>query len=142
MSPNPTPLADAVESLLLAGAALQLTNPDGTSQAWPVARHFRIDDDVVWFRPLIGGRRATGGSVVFPLGECRRRGISLDDVDVAAGVVRFELAGGQHLQLRPADPSELATLELWDTFTLTVLTAQEEADLDALDADSWHGRFT
>ena len=136
-------LIEAVEQLLAAGATLQLTNPDGTTEAWPLARHARVDDDVLWIRPIVGGRRTGTGSVVFPLGDCRRRGIAIDEWTQPVTGIRFELAGGQSLEIRPATAGdETTTLELWDTFVLTVLTAAEEADLDALDADSWHGRFT
>jgi hypothetical protein len=36
---------------------------------------------------------------------------------------------------------ELKILQRWDDFTLNILTAEEERDLDRLDAGSWYGRF-
>lgn len=135
-------LSTAVAALVDAGAVLDLTNPDSSTASWPLARHHRIDDDVLWIRPLIGGHRTDAGVPVFPLGDCRRRGIALDSYTINDSRIRFELGSGQHLELRPAHTAgELATLELWDAFTLTVLTAEEEADLDRVDADSWQGRF-
>ena len=137
-------LDHALAELLEAGAVLGLVHPDGTAHAhsWPLARQHRIDDDVLWLRTLISGHRTPAGTPVFPLGDCLRRGIALDSYTVDANEIRFELGSGQVLELRPAtSPRELETLELWDVFTLTVLTAQEEDDLDRLDADSWQGRF-
>jgi len=42
-------------------------------------------------------------------------------------------------RIRPAGPETLPELQRWDSFYLLVLTAQEEADLDALWGDSYLG---
>ena len=138
------PLSNTLAALLEAGATLDLTNPDGTSASWLLARHYRIeDDDVLWIRPLVGGHRGDDGTPRFPLGDCLRRGIALDSYRIEGDRIHLELGSGQLLELRPAaGAEELAALELWDAFTLTVLTADEETALDRLDADSWQGRFT
>lgn len=140
---NTEPLHEALGRLLAHGAVLDVTNPDEpATTSWPLARHHRLDGDVVWIRPLHPGHRHPNGTITFPLGDCLRRGIAADSFDVDVDRIRFNLASGQTLEVRPAlHQGELDALELWDTFTLTVLTAAEEADLDRLDADSWHGRF-
>jgi hypothetical protein len=46
---------------------------------------------------------------------------------------------GEVARIRPAGPDTLPELQRWDSFYLLVLTAQEEADLDALWGDSYLG---
>jgi len=136
-------LGRVVGRLLDNGAVLDLTNPHGPTSSWPLARHHLIEDGALWIRPLIGGHRTDTGVAVFPLGDCLRRGIALDSYTITGTGIRFALGSAQVVELRAASTSgELEALQLWDSFTLTVLTADEEADLDRLDADSWHGRYT
>ncbi len=130
------------------GAQLVITEPDGTvSMRAPVARHYRLDDEdphVLWLRPVLGETTAPGpaGLPVFNLSLCRRRGLAFTTATVDQdGNVILALRGGQAATIQPATGRQLATLHLWDDFTLNILTAEEELDLDRLDADSWHGRF-
>lgn len=129
-----------VGALLATGAALEVTTPGGEPvRSWPLARHHRLEADVLWVRPLVGGRRTDTGVPAFPLGDCLRRGIGLDRWSLVGERIRFELAGDQTVDLRPATTLELEQLDLWDSFVAVALTAEDEAALDRLDADSWHG---
>lgn len=131
-----------VGALLATGAALEVTTPGGGPvRSWPLARHHRLDPDVLWVRPLAGGRRTETGAPAFPLGDCLRKGIGLDRWSLVGERIRFELASGQTIDLRPATTPELEELELWDRFVTVALTAEDEAALDRLDADSWHGPY-
>jgi len=139
---NQTILDQKIAELLTAGAALEVTNPDQTTRAWPLARHYKLTDDALWIRPVFGGHRSRSGLVSFPLGDCLRKPIDLENSTITeTGTVQFELGSGQIIDIRPVNAEEFKMLDLWDTFVLTVLTAKEELQLDALDADSWHGRF-
>lgn len=132
----------------VAGATLDVTDPAGELvYSAPLARMWRLDADdpaALWIRP-IAGRAELGGLVEFSLSTARRR--SLDVLAVHLGddghwpVVTAELRNGQRATIRAAEgEQELALLEDWDTFTLTALTADEEAALEDLVEDSWHGR--
>jgi hypothetical protein len=130
------------------GAELVITEPDGTvSMRAPLARHYRLDDEdphVLWLRPVPGGTQAPGaaGLPVFNLSLCRRRGLAFTAATIDQdGNVILALRGGQTATIQPATGRQLATLHLWDDFTLNILTAEEELDLDRLATDSWHGRF-
>lgn len=131
----------AVGGLLANGAMLEVNHPSGEpTSSWPLARHHRLEDEVLWVRPLVGGHRTTTGAPTFPLGDCLRRGIGLEHWSITNDRIRFELGSGQTIDLRPATTAgELEQLELWDTFVAVVLSAADEAALDRLDADSWHG---
>lgn len=133
----------------VAGATLHVTDPAvGLVYSAPLARMWRLDADdpaVLWIRP-IAGRAELGGLVEFSLSTARRR--SLDVLAVHLGddgpwpVVTAELRNGQRATIRAAEgEQELALLEDWDTFTLTALTAEEEAALEDLVEDSWHARY-
>jgi hypothetical protein len=131
-----------------AGAQLVVTEPDGTEVFLaPLARHHMSDPDdphVLWLRPVLGGARSPepGGWYVFNLSLSRRRGLAYDSARIDEnGDVILVLRGGQIARIQPAAGRELEELQRWDDFTLNVLTAEEEADLDRLDADSWYGRF-
>ena len=58
------------------------------------------------------------------------------------GDVILTLASGQQAVIQPAAGPHLETLNLWDEFSLNVLSAEEELSLDRLDGDSWYGRFS
>jgi hypothetical protein len=130
------------------GAQLVITEPDGTqTMRAPLARHYQLDDEdphVLWLRPVTGGTQTTGpaGLPVFNLSLCRRRGLAFTTATIDQdGNIILALRGGQTATIQPATDCELATLNRWDDFTLNILTAEEELDLDRLDTDSWHGRF-
>lgn len=132
-----TNIADTAGDIIRAGARLDVGNPDGSSEGWVLARHSRFDaaEDVLWVRPLIGGHRDRNGQPVFPVEDCKRRGIAWDTADIDADTVVFGLGSGQRLELKPATTNEdLERLELWDTFMATVLDANDELALDALDS--------
>jgi hypothetical protein len=58
-----------------------------------------------------------------------------------SGVAATALDRNLTAVIQPAVGRELEILQRWDDFTLNVLTAEEERDLDHLDTDSWSGRF-
>jgi hypothetical protein len=131
------------------GAQLIVTEPDGTeSFRAPLARHYRLADDdphVLWIRPVIGDgipASEAGGMPAWNLSVCRRRGLAFTDATVSEhGDVILRLRSGQTAVIQPAAGRELEILNQWDDFTLNVLSAEEERDLDRLDTDSWYGRF-
>ena len=53
----------------------------------------------------------------------------------------LELDSGEVARIRPDGPETLPELQRWDSFYLVVLTADEEADLDALWGDSHVGNW-
>jgi hypothetical protein len=130
------------------GAQLVITEPDGTETfRAPLARHRRVDDQdthVLWIRPIHSGTAAgPAGLPVFSLSVCRRRGLAFTRATVSRdGDVVLTLASGQRAIIQPAAGPDLETLKLWDEFTLNVLSAEEELDLDRLNGDSWYGRFS
>lgn len=131
------------------GAMLVIAEHDGTEIIRaPLARHHRIepeDPHVLWIRPVLGGypSAAPGGEYVFNLSISRRRAITWTDAAVEEnGDVILTLEGGQTATIQPAAGAELEELRRWDDFTLNILTTEEERDLDLLQADSWHGRFS
>ncbi|MET9835098.1 hypothetical protein ABZ508_10450 [Streptomyces lavendulocolor] len=136
---NHSPTGDPVD----AGARLVVSDPDGTEVfRAALARHHRFEDDgdqVVWIRPLVGGQD-TGGGYLFNLGLTRRRSLPVVRADLVADGVEIDLASGQKARIEPADGPELQELIRWDDFT-NRLTPEEEAALERLDADSWHGRY-
>jgi hypothetical protein len=110
----------------------------------PLARHWRIDGDdpdVLWLRPLAPSVRGADGTPVFNLSDCRRRGLHLHAARLDGDALVLDLVGGQRARIEPVDADNRAELDRWDTFTLARLTAEEEATLDALAEDSWHGRY-
>jgi hypothetical protein len=131
-----------------AGAQLIVTEPDGTEAfRAPLARHHMPDPDdpyLLWIRPVLGGTPSPepGGGYVFNLSLSRRRGLAYTSARIDEnGDLVLVLRSGQGATIQPAAGRELEELQRWDDFTLNVLTAEEEADLDRLDGDSWYGRF-
>ncbi|MGW4894587.1 hypothetical protein ACWEQL_20275 [Kitasatospora sp. NPDC004240] len=129
-----------------AGAQLVVTDPDGTEVfRQGLARHHRADDEddhLIWVRPLVGGSEAPDLGWVFNLNVARRRALRWRNASVTdSGDVVLELASGQIARIQPAEDDQLATVQRWDSFT-DRLTRDEEAALDRLDADSWHGQFS
>lgn len=129
-----------------AGAEIVVTNPDGreTYRA-ALARHCRVDEyepNLLWIRPIPASVPAPStGTSVFNLSICRRRSLSWDGVRVENEHVVFTLRSGQTAHIGPAAGETLVVLQEWDTFTLTLLTAEEERALERLEEDSWQGRF-
>ncbi|MEU1812991.1 hypothetical protein [Micromonospora aurantiaca (nom. illeg.)] len=127
------------------GATLDLTSADGTVIAHTVlARHWRLDAHdprCLWIRPIAPGYREESGAVVYSLSRCRRRGLQFTAVEHTTQELSLSLDGGLRAHIRPAAGADVDEIERWDTFVLTRLTGQEEQALDALDADSWAGRF-
>lgn len=125
-----------------AGARLVVFNPDG-SEAFraALARHHRFEDaePVVWIRPLIGGQDTDDG-YLFNLGVTRRRSLHWGTVRLAGDGIEIDLVQEQRARIEPADGPELTELSRWDDFT-NRLTAEEDAALRNLDADSWQGRY-
>jgi hypothetical protein len=79
---------------------------------------------------------------VFSLSLARRRGLAFTAARLDEhGDIVLTLRSGQVARIQPAAGGELEELRRWDDFTLNVLTAAEEEQLDRLDGDSWYGRF-
>ncbi|WP_327740598.1 hypothetical protein OG749_47065 (plasmid) [Streptomyces nojiriensis] len=136
---NHSPTGDPVD----AGARLVVSDPDGTEVfRAPLARHHRFEDDgdqVVWIRPLVGGERTESGSL-FNLNVARRRSLQWARAGLVDDGVEIDLTSGQRARIEPADGPDLEQLIRWDDFT-DRLTPDEDAALQRLDADSWHGRY-
>lgn len=130
------------------GAQLVVTDPDGSEVfRSALARCFRVEQDdptLVWIRPVLRGAiDPETGWYVFNLNLVRRRCLHWTTVtDGPGGGLVFGLVSGQVARVEPARGDELAELRRWDDFTLTVLTAEEERALEALEEDSWIGRFS
>ncbi len=127
------------------GAELEVSDSKGEVVFLaPLARHWRIDEDgTLWVRPVVGGYRPEPGqglpSYAFSLDAARRRGLDPVSIRLEGSELVLELYSGEVARIRPAGPKTLPQLQRWDTFYLMVLTAQEEADLDALWGDSYLG---
>ncbi|MCL3998917.1 hypothetical protein [Streptomyces lavenduligriseus] len=137
---NHSPTGDPVD----AGARLVVSGPDGAEVfRAALARHHRFEDDgdqaVVWIRPVVGGQD-TGSGYLFNLSLARRRSLAVVRADLVADGVEMDLTSGQKARIEPADGPELEELIRWDDFT-NRLTPEEEAALERLEADSWHGRY-
>lgn len=129
-----------------AGAQLVVSAADGTEVfRQGLARHHRTDENdphLIWVRPLVGGAEASDLGHVFNLGLTRRRALRWTHAFVAEnGDVILELASGETAWVQPAEGEQLSDVQRWDRFT-DRLTREEEAALERLDADSWHGRFS
>jgi hypothetical protein len=129
-----------------AGAELVVGDPGG----WEVfravlARHHRVDADeprLVWVRPITGGYTdERTGLRLYDLNVCRRRALSYTDAQVRGSGVVLSLDSGQTACITAASPEALAELQAWDTFTLNILTTEEERELSRLSGDTWTGRF-
>lgn len=127
------------------GAELEVSDPGGEVVFLaPLARHCRLDEEgILWLRPVVGGYRPVPKngmpSYAFSLAAARRRGLLPSQVRREREDLVLELNTGQRARIRPARAGVLAELQRWDIFYYLVLTAQEEADLDALWADSYIG---
>ncbi|MCX5216208.1 hypothetical protein OG689_44540 [Kitasatospora sp. NBC_00240] len=138
---NHTTTGDQVD----AGAQLVVTSADGTEMfRQALARHHRADPDdahLIWIRPLLGGFDAEDG-YVFNLNLARRRALNWTDGRLEeSGDVVLHLVSGEVARVQPAEDQELAELQRWDAFT-DRFSAEEDAELGRLEADSWHGRFS
>ncbi|WP_331729343.1 hypothetical protein OG592_43725 (plasmid) [Streptomyces avidinii] len=136
---NHSPTGDPVD----AGARLIVSDPDGTEVfRAALARHHRFEDgdeQLLWIRPLVGGED-TGDGYLFNLNVARRRSLTCARGALVDDGVEIELTSGQRARIEPADGPELHQLIHWDDFT-NRLTPEEDAELQRLDADSWHGRY-
>ena len=132
---------------LQAGAELEVLDADGAvALVAPLARHYRIEGDTLWVRPVVGGYQMPGGEpglppYAFSLNQARARALSLAGVRVEAEEVVLPQPSGQVARIRRAGPAAQAELERWDTFVYTMLSADEEAELDRVWGDSWWGRW-
>ncbi len=130
--------------LLIAGAELTVTDPDGTiAYRAPLARHHRVEDDhqVLWIRPLPDAVApdVEGGRWWFGLNACRRRSLPTDRVIAGVDRVTFMIPTGQTADIHPIGDDLQAVLARWDDFVLTVLPGDIELALEDLTDDSWHG---
>jgi hypothetical protein len=112
----------------------------------PLARHCRLDETgTLWVRPVVGGYRPEPGkglpAYAFSLSAARRRGLDPVSVRREGLELVLELYSGEAGRIRPAGPKTLPELQHWDTFYFLALTAEEEADLDALWGDSYVGSW-
>jgi hypothetical protein len=132
------------------GAELEVTNRADGSLAFkaPLARHYRIDEGVLWIRPIVGGypigpeiHDRGDPDYAFSLDACRVRALTLSDVEVLDGEIVIQHSEYQLARIREAGSETMPELERWDTFFFTVLDAQEEAALDEVWGDSWHGKW-
>ena len=127
------------------GAELEVSDRSGEVVFLaPLARHFRVDETgTLWVRPVVGGYRPEPGQgmppYAFSLNAARRRGLDPVSVRREGLELVLELYSGEVARIRPAVPETLPELQRWDSFYLLVLTADEEADLDALWGDSYLG---
>lgn len=101
----------------------------------PIAREIRLDDDepLLWFRQIVGE------GPQFDLEVCRRRSLFTTDATVDGEHVTFpqpRADTGEYGIILPADPDQIVTLDAWDTWKLSAISAEEEARLDALE-EGW-----
>ena len=127
------------------GAELEVSDPGGEVVfAAALARHCRLDDEgILWVRPVVGGYRPAPAEgmppYVFSLNAARPRGLLAVGVGREGEDLVLELDSGQRASIRPARAETLAELQRWDDFYYLALSAEEEADLDALWGDSYVG---
>jgi hypothetical protein len=98
----------------------------------------------VWIRPVVGGYEPDHSEpglppYAFSLEVARPRSLAFTGVAGDAAELVFDLVNAQRARIRPAGPATFPELERWDTFYYTVLTAQEEAELDLVAGDSYWG---
>jgi hypothetical protein len=110
----------------------------------PLARHYRIAEDALWIRPVVGGyvpERVVGAPVyAFSLNEARVRALSPVQAMMMVGEELVMLTGaGQEVHIRRASPATLVELERWDSFFYNVLSAREQEELDQVVGDSYWG---
>lgn len=132
---------------LEAGAELELIDPAGTTvERLPLARHYRLDGDQLWIRPIAGGyqppRHEPGlPDYAFSLDQARPRSITTDLIQITYQELLIGLADGYQARIHTAPADTLAELQRWDTFFYVWLSAEEEAELDRLDGTNWYGRW-
>ncbi|GAB1646817.1 hypothetical protein [Krasilnikovia sp. MM14-A1259] len=134
-----------LQQLLDADAELVVADPAGeTTFVAPLARAWRLDADdadCLWLRPLSAPVTGEDGTTVFALNQCPRRALQLAGVHTDGGELVMALRSGQRARIRPATGAAADILAAWDTFVGARLDAAEELALDALDEDSWTGRY-
>ncbi len=126
--------------LLADGAEIEVTDIDGTTRRWPLARHYRFNDDgrCVWLRPITGqAHRAGSRPPAFAHEHARRRPLRWTAVNRGDRRLTLRTPAGQRVTIRPVGADLGARLDDWDTFVGTVLSAAVETDLDLLEEDSW-----
>lgn len=128
-----------------AGAEIEVTDPGGEVVLLaPLARHHRLDENgTLWLRPIVGGYLPDPAAGVpayaFSLEAARPRAFAPGSVRAEGEGLVALLVSGQMARIRPASPAVLGELVRWDTFCATVLTVEEETDLDAVWGDSYLG---
>jgi hypothetical protein len=133
---------------LESGAELDVRDLDGTVVFLaPLARHYRIEGNAVWVRPVVGGykpERVVGNPLyAFSLNEARARGLSpLERMTMVGEELVILTGAGQEAHIRQARPETMAELERWDAFFYNVLSPQEQAELDAVVGDSYWGEWS
>ncbi|MEX2621551.1 MAG: hypothetical protein WD250_15145 [Egibacteraceae bacterium] len=130
------------EAGLESGAELEVRHPAGeVAFRAPLARHHRVEGtSLVWVRPIDDGYvpdRSEAGQppYAFDVDVTRRRALEFTTARIDGATIRFVLTTGQHAVVRPAGPDTLAELQRWDTYYYTVLDAETQRELDALDHD-------
>lgn len=125
------------------GATLTRITETSDPDTWVLARHHRLEEDVLWIRPVYGETLTEGVIPVFPLGDLIRRGINPDRIEInTPDHIRIREDHGAVFDIEAiTGETHCITIERWDTFMLTVLTAEEELALDSVNNDSWHGRY-
>lgn len=119
---------------LQGGAEMVVYDPDGTEAfRAPLARSWRIDDDVtLWIRPVVGRYHEDGVGDMYS-SEARARAVSLRAVTAGEdGSLHLELVTGQRAWIRPIGADLLPELERWDTYVLCIVSAETEANLEQL----------
>ena len=129
------------------GAELEVRDPSGEMVLLaPLARHYRVDEDVVWIRPVVGGyqpERVVGApAYAFSLNEARARALApLEEIVVVGDELVVVTGTGQEAHIRQAGPTTMPELERWDAFFYNVLSAQEQLELDEVVGDSYWGEW-
>lgn len=119
------------------GAQIRLA---GEQEPAPLARHHRVaqgDPPTLWIRPIRGHYLDDeDGTDAYDLALARRRGLQFTAARITEdGAVELELTAGGSARIEPAGPAAMAEISRWDVFTLEVLSAEIEAELDALETD-------
>ncbi|MBR7830885.1 hypothetical protein KDK95_31565 [Actinospica sp. MGRD01-02] len=111
----------------------------GTQHPAPLARHHRVepgDPPTLWVRPIRGHYQEEDGTDAYDLDLARRRALHYTSARVAGdGAVELETTEGARVRIEPAGPEAMAEIARWDAFTLEVLPADTEAELDSLETD-------
>jgi hypothetical protein len=129
-------------AMLAGGAEIAVLDAAGTATVVaPLARHHRWDADaaVLWLRPISGGHEVQEPGqppYAFDLAAARRRGLALTGATAHGDELHLTLVDARQVRIRPAGPAALAMLARWDSYVATQLDAAQEAELDALVADT------